>query len=246
MYPLLLSLMLASTPSEYQWRRWPDYAEQVALVNSKGTQVGIWMTEEMKYYPRLASGKWGASCSPPISPPTEANYGVDREKLEGKPGYWRHGKQCSRQEAFEAIESSVPDDRGKLRLTVIGPKDQQTRVLQDLKSHPALSFFRDKVVVQAYAPDHWAVKGVGFVTSGSPTIYLQQPDGKVLHRQDRYDGAEELASALRKAHPDYQPDKDPPKQPNILPGGVDLSRIPTPVWALGGLSLLLLLSRRSQ
>jgi hypothetical protein len=59
--------------------------------------------------------------------------------------------------------------------------------------------------VQDYAPGNWAVKD-GFFTEGKPTIYLQAPNGKVLHRQDDYsDGAAGLATALRKADPNYSP-----------------------------------------
>ena len=48
---------------------------------------------------------------------------------------------------------------------------------------------------------------------GSPTIYVQNADGTVLHRQDDYAGGLESLSAtltkLRKASPDYDKAKDP-------------------------------------
>ncbi len=66
---------------------------------------------------------------------------------------------------------------------------------------------RDQLVVHDYRPDHWAVSRVGFVTSGHPSIYLQAPDGTVLHRQDRYEGGEQLSGAVRKAQ-GYDPQRD--------------------------------------
>jgi hypothetical protein len=45
------------------------------------------------------------------------------------------------------------------------------------------------------------------VTSGSPTIYLQAPDGKVLHRQDDYRPGD--LGAIRKAIARYDAKKDP-------------------------------------
>ena len=50
--------------------------------------------------------------------------------------------------------------------------------------------------LRGYPPNHWSLEP-GFVTTGSPTIYCQAPSGKVLHRQDDYQGGgEELSEAL--------------------------------------------------
>jgi hypothetical protein len=67
-------------------------------------------------------------------------------------------------------------------------------------------------LVKEYSPDDWEVSRFGFVTTGSPTIYIQQPDGKVLHRQDDYKGLDDLKvvfSKIRVKDPNYDPSKDP-------------------------------------
>lgn len=142
----------------------------------------------------------------------------------------QHGtRELSKAQAREAIQNGVPDDRHKLRLTVIGTEVERKRVLADLAP------WQDKLLVQAYEPTHWAVRDAGFSTKGSPTIYVQGPDGTVLHRQDDYnDGAAGLATAIRKADPNYRPEKDPdlrktpaPPQPSPL----SPPTWPAQVWA---------------
>lgn len=129
---------------------------------------------------------------------------------------------------------SLPDDSKWLCLTIIGSQAARQRVLDDLRSSPALALWKDKIKVQDYPSDHWAVRDVGFVTTGNPTIYCQAPDGKVLHRQDDYRGPEALAETLRKADSGYRSEKDP-----------DLSKpltsMPLVVWIAGAILLILLL-----
>jgi hypothetical protein len=136
----------------------------------------------------------------------------------------------------------VPDDAKRLRLTVIGSEPARKQVLQDLASHPALAGLADRLVVQGYDPTAWAVKDYGFVTTGSPTICLQAPDGTVLHRQDTYRGPERLAEAIRRADPSYDPKRDPdlnrPTSPLNLPQLPPLALI-----AAGLLGAYLLLPR---
>lgn len=139
------------------------------------------------------------------------NYGVDSNRLERgqHEHYFLNGSLVSRQTAISAV-TGIPDDSKLLRLTVIGPKEAREVVVNDFKNNPMFSQYRDKVVVQDYSPDHWAVQKVGFYTQGSPVIYLQAPNGKVLHRQDDYVGGPEgLFTALRKADPNYRREGDP-------------------------------------
>jgi hypothetical protein len=182
-----------------------------------------------------------------IDPPAPAaakadvpNYGVETDKI-GTGRCWRRGREISREEAAEAVENKqLPDDAAKLRLTVIGQEADRKRVLADLDSSPELAAYKGRLVVQAYPPDHWAIKDAGFAAGGSPTVYLQRPDGKVLHRQDAYPSAEKLALALRKAEPTYDPKKDPDLSRPALPGGFDPSKVPPLAWGGAGLLLLLL------
>jgi len=122
-----------------------------------------------------------------------------------------NGREISRSEAMRVFcDAGLIDDSDRLRLTVIGTDADRRRVLDDLKG--PLADIAGQCVVQDYPPDHWAVARAGFYTAGSPTIYVQAPDGTVLHRQDDYaDGADGLRAVferLRKPDPDYRPDKD--------------------------------------
>lgn len=141
------------------------------------------------------------------------NFGIDRSGLNGSAErITLDGREITRSEAAQILQAgSLHDDSGKLRLTVIGTEADRRRVLDDLKG--PLADMASQCLVQDYSPDHWAVARAGFYTTGKPTIYVQAPDGKVLHRQDDYmDGAEGLRLAfeqLRKPDPDYRPDKDP-------------------------------------
>jgi hypothetical protein len=127
------------------------------------------------------------------------NFGIDREAWKKEP----------REQRFVEGSDKVPDDAGKLRLTVIGPKAERERVLRDFESHVGLRGMRDKLSITDYEPDHFLVKGKGYVTSGRPTIYLLDVRGTVLHRQDDYRGPDALYQALRKADPKYDPKSDP-------------------------------------
>ncbi|GAB6188136.1 hypothetical protein JCM17478_36380 [Thermopirellula anaerolimosa] len=140
------------------------------------------------------------------------NFGIDRAGLGGSAErITLDGRQITRAEATQILQAgSLADDSGKLRLTVIGTEADRGRVLDDLRG--SLSDIANQCLVQDYPPDHWAVANVGFYTAGKPTIYVQAPDGNVLHRQDDYaDGAEGFRQAferLRKPDPNYRPDKD--------------------------------------
>jgi hypothetical protein len=191
--------------------------------------------------------------NPPVSPPPAAapesakprveNFGVDVSKLGKGPRYIHNGREVTRGQALEAIEGKLPDDAQLPRLTVIGPEAERKAVLADIASHAALAPYKGRFVVQGYDPSHWAVQG--FVTGGKPTIYVQRPDGKVLHRQDDYRGPEALAAALRKVDPSYDPAKDPDAtRPKGLP--FDAKDVPLWAWLAGAGAVLLILSRKDK
>lgn len=170
--------------------------------------------------------------------------GVEWDKVQDERSRIMMGKrEISRAEAMRLVEGDVPDDAAKLRLTIIGSEADRKRVLAAL-DQPPLAEFKGRFVVQAYDPNDWAVKNYGFVTSGKPTIYVQMPSGKVLHRQDVYTTAEDLATALRKADPGYDPKKDPDARKPALPWMPDLSQIPMPVWIGGALVLLMIFGKK--
>lgn len=127
-----------------------------------------------------------------------------------------NGQPIGREEALRLLrggpagappEQGVPDDGAQRRLTIIGSAADCAATLQELEG--PLRALAAGLVVKAYRPTDWAVAKAGFKTDGAPTIYAQEPDGKVLFRQD--DGADlrKNLEALRKPHPDYRPEKDP-------------------------------------
>lgn len=174
-------------------------------------------------------------------------FGVDADKLGKRTRILRGDKEITRTEALrllgDADDKQVPDDRAHMRLTVIGPEAERKQVVAEVGHHPALAGYKGKLVVNDYPPDHWAVAQAGFKVDGRPTVYLQSPDGTVLHRQDTYQGPEHLAQAIRKADPSYDPSKDPDATRPAIPGLPDLSKLPPWVWIAGAVGLYMLMKK---
>ena len=191
---------------------------------------------------------------------TIQDFGVSRDKIpelaSGETFYTLNGTRVDASTAFRLVEKggTLIDDSTKQRLTIIGSQDEVNKVLQDLKSNAKLSALSASMVVGVYGADHWAINGVGLPHDGHPTIIIQSaPDtsgrGKVLHVQRDYQGgAEDLATAIRRADPNYDPSKDPdlrkkkantPEVPQPLTG--DSCIQPIHLWciliSLGGLAL---------
>ena len=205
-----------SCPS-VEWTQVSSDKTQIALIVN-GKQVGNYHTDLNEYHPYdpVTDTFKGGENTPPhplpanLQPrkPEIMNFGVDRSHI-GKERYVINGLNATEAEALQALaDKSLPNDKHLLRLTIIGPADLRKKVRSDLENNPLLTCFSEKYLIQDYDPSNWAVKA-GFYTEGSPTIYLQSPTGKVLHRQDDYeDGAAGLATALRKADPNYTPAQD--------------------------------------
>lgn len=147
------------------------------------------------------------------------NYGMDWRGGADKEKCRLSGVETTKDRCIQAISAAdIPDDSRMTRVTVIGTESERAAVLKDLEQSPELAPYRGKMVVQAYDPSHWHVRDAGFKTDGHPTIYAQQPDGKVLHRQDSYDGPARLAQALRRIDSAYDPAKDPDlSKPTVKP-----------------------------
>lgn len=245
-FALVVSLTLAcSAGAGYEWRSFPDDKDQLSLWKD-GVQLGNYRISEDKYYPHRAAGVWGHPCPPPYPLPQGAatpgkiesdgtiNFGLDRTRLSAAGKHFVDGKEVSKEQLLQALgKACLPDDSGWPSLTIIGPEALRQTVLSDLQSSPFLTPWKDRIKVRDYAPDHWAVKDAGFVTSGQPTIYLQAPDGTVLHRQDEYRRPEALAEVLRRADPAYQPERDPDLNKT-------LPNVPLWLWIVGGILLVLL------
>jgi hypothetical protein len=148
--------------------------------------------------------------------PIGHNFGLGIEHLgKRKDSYTAHSTEAKR---FVAEATAPSEDVTKLHLTIIGQDADRAAVLNDIKSHPAFEGLRDRLLVQDYKPGEWAIDpSLGFRQDGKPTIVIQEPKGphdpkggRVLWRSKDYRmGPEGLAEAIRKADPDYRPDKDP-------------------------------------
>jgi hypothetical protein len=154
-------------------------------------------------------GKWRFTPTETVIGQVPAG-GIDPDKVApgGHGGFSMSGRDVDRQSAYEALNgSTIRDDSTHLRLSIIGPEAERKRVLADIRGNPALAEIAAGLVLAEFSAESWAVKGLGFVIDGKPTIYIQAPGGQVLHRQDDYDGAEQLAGAIRRAK-EYDPKKD--------------------------------------
>jgi hypothetical protein len=110
-------------------------------------------------------------------------------------------------QAYDLISDTVPNDANHLHVTFID-KDEKRAVaaMEDFKTkQPDVA---KTVHIHAYQADDPTVKDAGFVTTGTPTVYIQQ-GRKTVGREDTYPGAETLAQAVRRKQPDYDPSKDP-------------------------------------
>ena len=232
---------------EYRWQPDPKYPEYRYLYRG-GTQVGTFHPGPIGCRNLLADGTWSELCDPPVPlpPGAVANFGLDADRIAGAPEYWLNGRAVSRQEALAAF-GALTDDSGRLRLTVVGDEALRRQVLVDLASHPSLVALRDRLAVQDYSPNHWAVAGVGL----APGVTLQPPPGPdsrapVLFRFASYAGPDSLATAIRKADPLYRPERDPDPGRLVPNSAFDLSKMPPAAWAVGGFVLALLFARRKE
>lgn len=197
-----------------------DDPRQVALYHNS-VQVGVYKVPERVYLEMDAKGDFKQSTLPTPIPdkyldlfPIKkiANYGIDLSEMRGRPeSYYHNGRSITKESALLLMGTQgIPDDSEFIRITVIGPDSIRKRVRDDLYNDPALSDFRAITVVQDYPKDHWAVNGVGFELTTEVAIYVQSPDGTVIHRQDDYaDGAIGLATALRKVDSNRRKGGDP-------------------------------------
>jgi hypothetical protein len=130
-----------------------------------------------------------------------------------------------------------------MRVTVLSKeKSARDQVLNDFKTHPKLIPWQTKVVLQDYGPEDW--KWPTFQVENFAVV-CQKPNGQVLARQNDYDdGPDGLAKNIEAADRIYRPEKDTDARKPQLPS-IDLSKIPSWLWAaLGGLGLGWLFTRK--
>ncbi len=172
------------------------------------------------------------------------NFGImpdPTQSQDAPPRYQVNGKQATRDQVLQAFEGQATDQSTKLRLTVIGPRQARQVVLGDLKRTPDLQSVVRDFLLKDYDPNDWEVARSGFYTKGAPTIYVQAPSGKVLHRQDSYTGAEDLAGVLRKANDQYKAEADPNLSKAAAFG---LFGIPLEAWVVIAVVLFFVVPRK--
>ena len=217
------------------WSSVAGHPEQFSLVLG-GKQLGIWDRAKARWFPLRADGTWEDGQAEPPEPlpenlrkpkpdpatPSIKNYGVDNQRISLLEKFLFNGSEISKDQARRLLapgqdDGKLVDDRAKLRVTVIGTREDCDRVAADFSGSADLADWKKTVLVQCYRPDDWAVVGLGFAP-GTPRIVVQAgPDksgqGQVVHSQADYaGGSAELAGALRKARPDYDPKKDPDRR----------------------------------
>jgi hypothetical protein len=132
------------------------------------------------------------------------------------------------------VEAELIDDSKRPHLTIIGTTDEQRRLLS------ALTIDLPRWRVQGYTPERWEL-GCGFAVLGTPTVYLQSSDGRVMLRRAGAVASAELVEALRRADPSYAPAKDPGgKMPGVNLDAVLewAKKLPTSMYAVGGALLV--------
>jgi hypothetical protein len=210
--------------------------------------LGGFDTEDNYFRPYHAAGdSWGPR-QPSSLGVRQDLFGVDTSKLTGKDTYKVHnGNGCnevSRQEAHKIVGEKLQDDSSKLRITVIGDDGQQKKAIADIQS--LMKDVNDWAIVRGYPPGHWALQP-GFFQSGSPTIYCQAPSGKVLHRQDDYQGGgDEAVEALRKAKNNYDVKKDPDLRKSGIPSADNSKLASYGIAAVAGAGIMYFSKRRKQ
>lgn len=185
------------------------------------------------------------------------NFGVDWSKI-GPHSIEYNGRKITCDTALERIGGQIPNDANKFRMVCIGSKAECDAV----KSAWAAveQSLRDQVSPWYVAPDHWSLKDtvsgeLRYKVDGHPTIYLLAADGKSIHRQDGFTGAQDF-EAIRKGVKGYDPTKDvdlrktptKPDKKKTSPTDPDTNDgVPLGIVALGALALVLFtLTRRQQ
>ena len=268
----------ADYPPGYWWKNASNEPDLVHLYMGPHHK-GTYSFQDGLYRPLLdyGSGTWGAAQAPPVSPPArpggspapvvgqKLNFGIDESKLGKEDVYYTNQGPICRSKANQMLSDPTHyrdhyagqhlDDKKKLRLVVIGQEEVRKRILRDFEQ----TGLDTHVMPWSVPPGHWSLKDnvtgkVMFAYKDDlPTIYLQTPDGKVLHRQADYKGKEDF-QAIRKAVDAYDSSKDPDLRIPIKPVPVPVptpvkpwspSDVPMPLWIGAGILIFLLLQRRN-
>jgi len=109
----------------------------------------------------------------PAAVESEANYGIESDKIHAAPRYAVNGVPCDR----AAAEKALLDDTGKANVSAVGDAAFLARVRAEFEKLPAE--VKLKLNVQYYGPDSWAVGQFGL----QPGLTLREPDGPAVDRR---------------------------------------------------------------
>jgi hypothetical protein len=254
----------------YEWTK-HDKDPDIECLYKGVRYAGCWNYKEQQFHPYDSfKQQWGNPIKKaPIELPVKQNFGVEREKYDGDTKCSRNGQPITVEEVKDIIQGKIPNDLNKLRITVIGDKVNRDIVkkayFNDLEAE-----IRDQLIFWDVPPDHFSLKDTVtgqtvYKVNGNPTIYIQGPDGRVLHRQDNFNGSKDFV-AIRKVVKNYDPAKDPdlrqqnpapvptpvpvpPPAPNPAPNPTPnplepLKNVPMPWWLVGGLFIIAFLVKK--
>lgn len=176
------------------------------------------------------------------------NFGVDLSKCPGTGRrYMLNGRDVPRATALGIFESDLPNDGDHLSLTAVGSAEFLAKFATAVSRLPAKD--RDRLHVQSYSPESWAVPHFG-LPSG---VSVRRPGGETVGTLSVSDLADDTLAALidlilhpkpPEPKPEPKPDPKPDQTPNpVKPDPNTDEKIPPVAIFLGLLILLLILKR---
>ncbi len=206
-----------------------------------GDRCGCVLTVGKDVYPE---GGCPGGCHCALECPCEndcpKNYGVDLSKLGQAERVTINGREVTKDAALKELggkENGLPEDADKPFLADVGPIADGARLDKDLASSAELAPYATTFRRQSYAEPVTDRDGKLMYPVG---VYIVTAKGKAAKLMTAYTNASDLAGALRKLPPDFDPNKIPlvgpaPKPvPEPLP---DPTPAPTPadevnIWAV--------------
>lgn len=174
------------------------------------------------------------------APPLPRTNGLIREWMTDHQTRWEvNGKDVSERKGRAAIagDDQVPDDSKFPSLTLIGSKEDTSKLRKSWNDSAEVKPLVERFLVQEFNPENPLIRRAGFATGGKPTIYAEMPDGRVLFRLNEYPGdaefvrtvahALQVAEGVRKPQDGYTPANDPGLLPKIQPK-IDAEVTPSP------------------
>lgn len=206
----------APAAPEYVWK-FVARDKRLYLCTPAGRIVGCYEPWSDNFWYIEPGNRWYGPLTAPLDPPALPT-DLTRDRVlsrvtdcgvmvcdmdDSRPGYRHNGMQIDRKKAVELIQQYA---RG-LRVSVLGSPEMCSQVEADWNANPVFEPYRGKVVFRTFQPGDPLAVGL------APGVTVQAPPdaqgkGKVLFRVREYRTAL-LAESLRKADPNYDPERDP-------------------------------------